>query len=305
VNTTNPLISIIMPVFNGKAFLPAALESVMAQDYPNLEMITVDDGSTDESEKILESFAHFWSGPINILTHPARQNRGIAASYRLGLEHCHGKYVAFLEHDDFWPPNKISEQVKIFNTFNEVGVVFSDVYLCDEKGRISTKAFKPLINSPPSERPFNAFPRLVWGNCLSTFSNVMVRQDLIDIYDIINQPEGFQDWMLLLLLSRRCKFYHCTQTKTFWRQRQDSCHSKLMRAPKYTSLRKLALRNAIGKHLHEVNASDSNHLYKERYLKSYWYSIISLFTTAERVADFVNRRFFNRGITSFTRNTSV
>ena len=245
MNNVDHLVSVIMPVFNGGDLLPIALESIRKQDYPNLEIIVVDDGSTDESKEVLESFADTWSGCMKILTHPGRKREGIAASYRLGYKHCRGEYIAFLEQDDIWSVNKISEQIKVFNAFPEVGVVFSDVYTCDGEGSVSAKAFKALINRPPTEQPFNAFWQLLWGNCVSTFSNIMVRHNQITLSDIITSPGGFQDWMLLLLLSSRCKFYYCSKTRIFWRQRQDSYHAKLRQMPKYRSLRKLALRNAI------------------------------------------------------------
>ncbi len=146
MNKANHLVTVIMPVFNGGDLLPIALESVRKQDYPNLEIIVVDDGSIDESKEVLESFANSWSGCMKILTHPERKRQGIAASYRLGYEHCMGEYIAFLEQDDVWSVNKISEQIKVFNAFPEVGVDFSDVYTCDEEGRVETKAFKTLIN---------------------------------------------------------------------------------------------------------------------------------------------------------------
>ncbi len=290
MNKADHLVSVIMPVFNGMTFLPASLESIMAQDYPNLEIIVVDDGSIDKSKEVLESFANSWSGCMKVLMHPGRKRQGIAASYRLGLKHCLGEYIAFLEQDDIWSVNKISEQIKVFDSFPEVGVVFSDVYTCDEEGSVATKAFKTLINRPPTERSFNAFWRLLWGNCVSTFSNIMVRHKLINISDIITSPGGFQDWMLLLLLSSRCKFYHCSRTKILWQQRQDSYHAKLRQYLKYRNLRKLALRNSIEKLLLERHSIHYQHTYIEYFFKSYWLSVITLVSATERMADFYRRR---------------
>ena len=290
MNRANHLVSVIMPVFSGGDLLPITLESVRNQDYPNLEIIVVDDGSIDKSKEVLESFANSWSGCMKVLTHPGRKRRGIASSYRLGLKHCRGEYIAFLEQDDVWSVNKISEQIKVFDAFPEIGVVFSDVYTCDEEGRVATKAFKTLINRPPTERPFNAFWRLLWGNYVSTFSNIMVRHNQINISDIITSPGGFQDWMLLLLLSSRCKFYHCSRTKILWRQRQDSYHARLRQYPKYRNLRKLALRNSIEKLRRERHSIYYQHTYIEYFFKSYWLSVISLVSAAEKMADFYRRR---------------
>ncbi len=290
MNKAHHLVSVIIPVYNGGKLLPIALESVRKQDYPNLEIIVVDDGSTDGSGEVLESFNNSWPGCMKILMHQGRKRQGISASYRLGLKHCRGEYIAFLEQDDVWPVNKISEQIKVFDTLPEVGIVFSDVYTCDEEGRIASRPFKTLINRPPTERSFNAFWRLLWGNCVLTFSNIMVRHKLVKISDIITSPGGFQDWMLLLLLSSRCKFYHCSKTKIFWRQRQNSYHAKLRQMPKYRSLRKLALRNASEKLLLEKQSIHPHHTYKEYFFKSYWFSVSSLASAAERMADFYRRR---------------
>ena len=306
MNHSDHLVSVLMPVCNGGNLFAIALDSVRNQDYPNFEIIVVNDGSTDGTDELLESFSNSWLGRIKILTHPGRQRKGIAASYRLGLENCQGNYVAFLEHDDFWPTNKISEQIKAFNAFPDVGVVFSDVYPCNEEGMVAVKAFKTLINRPPSQRPFNAFWRLLWGDFVSTFSNFMVRHNRINISDIVSEPEGFQDWMFLLLLSSRCQFYHCDRTKIYWRQRQDSYYGRLRQLPKFMSnyrrLRKVALKKTISKMLLENHSSYSGRSFADYIVKKYWYSVISLFSAFERVLDFLNPQSLNRRTPAFPQN---
>ena len=304
MNTTNHFVSVIMPVFNGGNFLQIALESIRAQDYPNLEIIAVNDGSTDGSDDVLKSFSGTWPRSMKILTHPGRLQQGIAASYRLGLEHCEGKYIAFLEHDDIWQTNKISEQVKVFEAFPEVGLVFSDVYTCDQEGRVASRPFKTLINRPPTERPFNAFKRLLWGNYISTFSNIMVRSELMDVSEIITEPPGFQDWMLLLQLSNRYEFYHCRKTKIFWRQRDESYHSKQRKLPEYRKLRKLALKNTIANILSGQSLHDGR-ISKQHFSKKYLHAVVALFSASERIADFLNRQSPHRRNATFAQNASL
>lgn len=303
MSTTKPLISILMPVFNGGDFLPLALESVRVQDYPNLEIIAVDDGSSDNSRKILEEFSISWTGRMKVLTHPDKSNKGIAASCKLSLEKCRGEFIAFLEQDDAWSPNKISEQVKAFEMFPNVGVVFSDVYPCDERGNCAEKPFKPLINKPPSEMPFNAFWRLLWGNYILTFSNTMVKRNVINASDLISSPGGFEDWMFLLLISSRFKFYLCSKAKVFWLQRQDSYHAKLRRTPGYRKLRKLALRNAIERILLERQPSSSIKHLKKGVHKNFWFLTVSLLNSAEMLAGFLNSKLCNERITSYAEKT--
>jgi len=95
------LVSVIVPVRNGERFLAAALESAYAQDYPRLEVVVVDDGSTDGSAAVARSF-------------PARcvfqANRGVAAARNAGIAEARGDYLAFLDQDDLWMPEKLRLQ---------------------------------------------------------------------------------------------------------------------------------------------------------------------------------------------------
>lgn len=285
----NPLVSVVMPVYNGEDFLLAALESVALQDYPNIEVIVINDGSTDKSADVIASFSDSRPGRIKILEHPDRRRHGIAETYQLGLQHCQGKYIAFLEHDDLWPSNKLSEQVKVLEDFPQVGVVFADVHHCNSEGKVSARPFKTLVNRPPADKPFKATWRLLWGNCVSTFSNMMVRREYLNVNDIIVSPEGFQDWMLLLKLAFRCKFYHCTRTKTFWRQRPDSFSSIMKRMPGYRSTRRLSIRKAVASAVAEKNLF-SRYRLAGSFAKVYWYSVIFFLSGFERVAEFLQLR---------------
>ena len=97
------LVSVIMPVFNGERFLRQALDSVVAQDYAPLELIVVDDGSTDASAQVAQRCA-----AARCLTQP---NQGNGAAKNTGLAAARGEFIAFLDQDDIWLPGKLSAQV--------------------------------------------------------------------------------------------------------------------------------------------------------------------------------------------------
>ncbi len=97
------LVSVIVPVYNGARFLRAALDSIMAQTYAPLELVVVDDGSTDGSGPIAQGYP-----AARCLTQP---NQGNAVAKNAGLAATRGEFVAFLEADDVWPVGKLSEQV--------------------------------------------------------------------------------------------------------------------------------------------------------------------------------------------------
>lgn len=117
--SSNKLISVIIPVYNGANYLSASINSVLAQTYQNIELIVVDDGSSDESANIAKAYNN-----ILLLT---QENSGIGAARNRGVEHAQGEYVAFLDHDDLWLPDKLMLQMQAFIDQPALDIVFGHV----------------------------------------------------------------------------------------------------------------------------------------------------------------------------------
>ncbi len=115
-----PRVSVITIFYNTAEFLGEAIESVLAQDYRDFELLLVDDGSTDRGSAIAQSFADREPGRIRYLHHPSAENRGMSASRNLGIGEAQGELLAFIDADDRWRPHKLSEQVAIFDRVPEV-----------------------------------------------------------------------------------------------------------------------------------------------------------------------------------------
>jgi glycosyltransferase involved in cell wall biosynthesis len=124
--TASPLISVIIPVFNGERFLAGALESVVAQDAGPLEIIVVDDGSTDQSATVAQRF------PSIRLIRQAQQ--GIAGARNTGVQAARGDYLAFLDADDLWLPGKLVRQLECFAADPALDLVFAHVRQFREDG---------------------------------------------------------------------------------------------------------------------------------------------------------------------------
>ncbi|HKF47865.1 MAG TPA: glycosyltransferase family A protein [Terracidiphilus sp.] len=120
------LISAIIPVHNGEDYLAAALESVLAQTDRSIEVIVVDDGSTDKTAEVARSFRDV------IYIHQA--NQGNAAARNTGLDHSSGAYFSMLDADDYWPPNKCEVQLQYLADHPEVGCVIGRMRNFLEKG---------------------------------------------------------------------------------------------------------------------------------------------------------------------------
>ncbi len=120
----NPTVSVIIPTYNRAHLIGRAIQSVLNQTYQDFEVIVVDDGSIDNTEKIVKSF----NDPrIRYIRH--EKNKGAAAARNTGIRAARGKYIAFQDSDDEWLSEKLEKQMKIFeNAPAEVGVVYTDVW---------------------------------------------------------------------------------------------------------------------------------------------------------------------------------
>lgn len=123
------LVSVVVPVYNGERFLGEALESAMAQDYPRLDVVVVDDGSTDGSAAVARRF------PVRLLQQP---NRGVAVARNAGIAATQGEYIAFLDQDDLWLPGK-----------TELQAGFLDAH----PATIAVLSYQRLFLEPGVERP--------------------------------------------------------------------------------------------------------------------------------------------------------
>jgi len=112
------LVSVIIPTYNRAAYLQKALQSVKEQTYHTLEIIVIDDGSTDDTRKMLENY----QGPLHYFY---QENRGISAARNAGIKKAHGEYIAFLDSDDYWLPEKTAQQLALFSRHPEYGLVAS------------------------------------------------------------------------------------------------------------------------------------------------------------------------------------
>jgi glycosyltransferase involved in cell wall biosynthesis len=139
------LVSVMIGVYNGARYLGEAIESVLAQTYPNRELIVVDDGSEDESGAIARSYG----SPVKCV----RQERGgMAAARNRAVEEASGAYFAFLDADDRFPPDKLERQLAVLESDPELDVVYGHVteFLSPDLDQ----AARELLREPKHDRPW-------------------------------------------------------------------------------------------------------------------------------------------------------
>jgi len=118
-----PSISIIVPYFNPGDFLREAIESVLAQTFADWELLLINDGSTDDTDRIAADYTAR-DARIQTLSHPDRSNHGLPPTRNLGLRHCRGEFVALLDADDVWLPQKLAQQVELARANPDAAMIF-------------------------------------------------------------------------------------------------------------------------------------------------------------------------------------
>ena len=191
-------VAVIIPCYNSSKYIQKTIESVLNQDYENLEVIAIDDGSTDETRKILEGYLP----KIRILSHPNNANLGPAASQNLGITQTKSDLIAFLDHDDFWYPSKVEEQVKIFEKNPEAGVVYTNGYAVDENDKVLFKLF------PDNFQEENICGKILLKGYIKTESSIMVRREMFRQVGLLKTNLLAADHDLYVRLSEVTKLYY-------------------------------------------------------------------------------------------------
>jgi len=162
-----PIISIVMANYNYGRFLAAAIESVRAQTFTDWELIIVDDGSTDDSCRIIQSYFADQRIRLHSMSHA-----GQVTAKNTALAHCSGNFVAFLDADDVWESSKLEKQLQMLAGNPLVGMVYTRRTLIDESGR-------PLPSRQPLVHRGHALKELFHDNFIC-YSSVMVRKQVLE-----------------------------------------------------------------------------------------------------------------------------
>lgn len=182
---TNPLISIIIPTYNKSQYLKEAIESVLNQTYKEIEVIVVDDGSTDNTGEVVKSF----DDPRVIYFF--QKNKGPAAARNSGLRRAKGKYIAFLDSDDLWLKEKLKKQIDFMEKNSEIGLLGTGCYEITDKGKIIGKKIFPIKNEILQKDLIKYNPFIQ--------SSVMVKREVFDkvgLYDEnFRESEDYELWL--------------------------------------------------------------------------------------------------------------
>jgi teichuronic acid biosynthesis glycosyltransferase TuaG len=215
---SSPIVSIIIPTYNQDRYIRFCIDSCLSQTYRNLEIIVVDDGSTDETPKILASYGE----KIKVIT---QKNQGAAKALNNGIRESSGIYIGWLSSDDAFLPEKISLQVKHILGDISIDLIYTDWFSIDSNGKVLKE-----VKSPYFKNDF--LKHLLFGNFINGSSILMKKIVWEEVggfnSSLIADVDGFM-WYKLLIAGK--KFCHIPQTLIFYRthNQNQSSNKPLMR----------------------------------------------------------------------------
>ncbi|MGA1840851.1 MAG: glycosyltransferase [bacterium] len=209
MRTGNNKVSVIIPTFNRVTYLSEAIESVLSQSYDNLELIVVDDGSFDNTRDLVHSFSDERIGYFY------QKNNGIASALNLGLKKSSGDYIARLDSDDIFLPEKLKLQVKLLDHNPDLGLVYTQAYNMDDKGN-ALKLF--LKNHTCPQEPLKVLRHFLFPPSQS----IMFRRSCIDKIGYFDEtmPVG-EDWDFCIRMAQKYRFAYCDEPLVKIRKHPD------------------------------------------------------------------------------------
>lgn len=164
-----PKVSVIIPVYNRENLIRRAIDSVLRQSYRDYEIVVVDDGSTDSTPRELDSYG----GQIKVIR---QANRGPYAARNAGIKSSEGEYIAFLDSDDEWFPERLAKQVPLLDAGPELGLVYGNGELIDDANAARRRVFFEHGNKPKRGR---VFAELIECNFVPQ-SSVLLRRECLN-----------------------------------------------------------------------------------------------------------------------------
>jgi len=192
----NPKVSVVIPTYNRAHLICRAIQSVLDQTYQNLEIIVVDDCSTDNTEEIVKDFK---DERIRYIQH--NENKGASAARNTGIKASQSEYIAFQDSDDEWFSDKLEKQIIAFyNSSPEVGVVYSGFYIVEADKKIYIPNDDHVI-----QKEENIHSELLKGNFVGT-PTVLIKRECFENAKYFNEHiPALEDWDLWIEIS---KYYH-------------------------------------------------------------------------------------------------
>lgn len=210
-----PLVSVIIPSYNHRHFIERCINSVLEQDYKNIQLIVIDDGSTDGSHEVLDQLQQ-----VHHFTVEKQKNRGLSATLNRGItEFAAGRYICVVASDDYWDTNKISEQVRFMESHPDYALVCSRAQIVDAgEHKLGTLG----DDIKPADLTFD---HIILANKIPALT-VMLRKTCLDVVGGYDESLYIEDWDMWIRLAEKYKLGFIDKYLAYYRMHGSNISSR-------------------------------------------------------------------------------
>lgn len=210
-------ISVIIPAYNAQRTILETIESVRQQTFQDIEIIVINDGSTDQTSSIINSI---YDSRIQFYDYP---NGGPSIARNRGITHANGKYISFIDADDLWTPDKLEKQLAALKTNQKAGVAYSWVAVMPEKKDVSDSEELSLFSGNKATFMGDVYSELLLENFIGNGSNILARDEAIAFvgeFDPNLQPS--EDWDYYIRLAAKYHFALVPEHQILYRKTEGT-----------------------------------------------------------------------------------
>lgn len=252
-----PNISVIIPVYNGEKTIEKTINSVLNQTFTTLEVIVINDGSTDSTLNVIENIN---DSRLQVFSY---QNAGLATSRNRGLSHCVGKYISFIDADDLWTPDKLATQLQLLEANPDAAVAYSWTDYIDSNEQFLKAGRRVTLSG-------DVYKQLLQWNFLENGSNPLICYEAIQAVGNFDETlKAAEDWDMWLRLAASYKFVVVPKAQILYRVSVHSMSNNI-KVQEIESLKviKRAFNSDKAESLQHLKNSSLAYLYKYLTFKS-------------------------------------
>ncbi|MFM6356259.1 MAG: glycosyltransferase [Planktothrix sp.] len=212
-----PVISVIIPVYNGEKTIRETVNSVLDQTFSDFELIIINDGSTDATLDIISSI----NDPrLKVFSYP---NGNQAVSRNRGISHANSEYIGFIDADDLWTPDKLEAQYKALQDHPEAAVAYSWTNCIDESSHFLRRGSYKTVNG-------DVYSNLLVVNILESGSNPLIRREALEkVGEFDSSLTPSEDWDMWLRLAKHYLFITVPKPQVLYRQSSQSASANVFK----------------------------------------------------------------------------
>lgn len=193
----NPTVSVITPTYNRASLIGESIQSVLAQTFPDFELLIVDDGSSDHTEAVVRGF----KDPR--IRYIYQDNKGISSARNTGIANAKGRYIAFVDSDDLWLPRLLESEVPVLDTQPDVGVVYAKARAMNRDGRLM-----PQVSGFIQKYPGETLKSALYGDFVCIIAS-LVRRECFDRLGLFDESlDAREDWDMWVRIAKYYRFAH-------------------------------------------------------------------------------------------------